>query len=89
MMTFIIFFHLIVVSQRKKEENQGLINDILMLKIVMEKRLPRVHQHHHGSNITRPKTSAQQGFRCILNHVNLKFIKLENMIFQIFKSIFE
>ncbi|CAA7407860.1 unnamed protein product [Spirodela intermedia] len=64
MITFIIFFHLIVASRRKKEENQGLINDILMLKIVMEKRLPRVHQDHHGSNITRPKTSAQQGLWC-------------------------
>ncbi|CAA6654330.1 unnamed protein product [Spirodela intermedia] len=48
-------------SQRKQEGNQGLMNNILMPKIIVEKTLSGVHQDHHKSSITRPKTSTQQG----------------------------
>ncbi|CAA7400907.1 unnamed protein product [Spirodela intermedia] len=52
-----------VASQRKQERNQGLVNDILMPKIIMEKRLLRAHQEHHRSSIIRPKIDAQCGFK--------------------------
>ncbi|CAA7388785.1 unnamed protein product [Spirodela intermedia] len=45
----------------KRKGNQGLINYILMPKIIVEKRLSGVHQDHHGSSITRPRTDAQRG----------------------------
>ncbi|CAA7393172.1 unnamed protein product [Spirodela intermedia] len=57
---FSAIYQEIVASRRKQEENQGLINDILVPKIIMENKLPRVHQDHHGSSITWPKTGTQR-----------------------------
>ncbi|CAA6659447.1 unnamed protein product [Spirodela intermedia] len=59
-MAFIIFYYLTVVSRRKKKRNQSLVNDILILKIIMEKRLPKAHQDRHKLDTTQPKTNTQR-----------------------------